>query len=615
MNDDAVLQNISKLEDLEKELWLLFGNEINDQDREKIMLVEDQKERVLELWNYIRIHELDSKVLGKEVKPDDIQTVVQNYLRDKKDKTPIKSDIIKRLGLYIRTKNPILELPEMVDALLVFGLSKDQAYDYVINEFGKEMGIDKAVIPKYYEAVNTINTFAKTGKIETILSKEVLDILKSRAIPALIVVKKLGGSVEEQKMAFEAVAATAASSDVAYQRIISFPYETLSQLDEPSVQQQFLKHSDPNSLFTSVLNYGKGKVADKVLGEVRDTAVKKFLATKIGTQIATKFAAAAAGTAVAPVVGTLIGFIAGIILPKIQDGISWTKRNFKKVAIGTAVTLGFVGGGVTWAVGSFVISYGVLNASKVLGTVGSGASFVFNLLPELVATEIVWPLVAIIIAVPIVIALILFIITNSALVVPFSQSEYFGSLFEDDGLVNRSSCPIIMTSSAAGSYNPTNQKGHGSNEYWSAVYPNDESERCKFAIPSKSGCYAPTVGSVNVCYGKNLKQCDTYGFAMDISSAPPYNVSLPQIDGKDVLWNSNDNEYDEGVVGWTYSYTDSTGKYSIMLKHVNRGMVKGNNLPSGTKLGSLYNQDQTHLHLEVQVDGRYVRPENYFCNK
>ena len=79
----------------------------------------------------------------------------------------------------------------------------------------------------------------------------------------------------------------------------------------------------------------------------------------------------------------------------------------------------------------------------------------------------------------------------------------------------------------------------------------------------------------------------------------------------------NDDEYDEGVVGWTYSYTDSTGKYSIMLKHVNRGMVKGTNLTSGTKLGSLYNQGgtQTHLHLEVQVDGRYVRPENYFCNK
>ena len=75
-------------------------------------------------------------------------------------------------------------------------------------------------------------------------------------------------------------------------------------------------------------------------------------------------------------------------------------------------------------------------------------------------------------------------------------------------------------------------------------------------------------------------------------------------------------EYEDSGVGWTYGYTDESGKYSILLKHVNRGMTKENNLMSGTKLGSLYNQGtSTHLHLEVQVDGRYVRPENYFCNK
>lgn len=447
MNDDTILQNIDRLDDLEKELWLLFGNEINDKDRERIETIEDQKDRVLDLWNYIRINQLDDKVFGKEVKPDDIRTVVQNYLRDKKDKSPIKVEITKRLGLYIRTKNPILELPEMVDALLIFGLSKNQAYDYVIEEFGKEMGIDKTIIPKYYEAVNTINTFAKTGKIDVVLSKEVLDIFKLRAIPALVVVKKLGANIEEQKAAFEAVAASVASSDLAYQRIISFPYETLDQLDDPSIQQQFLKHSDPNSLFASVFKYGTNKAGDKVLSPIRDAAVKKFLATEIGKKLVSETAKttaikvvggvalketviaalAAIGIAAPPAwVVSAIVFIGSFLVEPIKKVFLKLKDGGKRIVLVSAAAIG----------GAFTFSLGGI--SNTLTSISTG-------LVELVTTEIVTPLIVIIITVPIVIALILFIITNSALVVPYNDSVFNAGFISGSGNSRCGDKPISVS--------------------------------------------------------------------------------------------------------------------------------------------------------------------------
>lgn len=586
-----------------------------------ILDIPDLEDRLHAIEKYIQ-ENLDVKLVSRE-------ELIKNYLENKKPEEVSEEsfakqrlEFIKRL-LKFKTNSPILELPDSVDKLIALGLTENQAYDLMIEMFSKELGIERAILPKYYEAVQTINRYTKDKKLEIVLGKDVLEALKIRAVV-------LRATWTEKAEVFEPVATTFTNSEEVWRESISFDYKKFYTGGEMSVQEMF-----DNPLFSVVSDYGKDKLKTVAWNKFAGTKIGQTVIEKLGINAATKTAvaattattttaattagAAAAGaaavTAVTPIIGTLIGFVAGIILPKIQDGLSWTKRNFKKVAIGTAVTLGFVGGGVSWAVGSFVISYGVLNASKVLGTVGSGASFVLNLLQELVATEIVWPIVAIIIATPIVIALILFIITNSALVVPFSQSEYFGSLFENDGLTNKSSCPIIMTSSAAGSYNPITQKGHGSNEYWHALY-SDESSMCKYSIPATSGCRAPTVGQDNVCYKKGLTQCDFYGFAMDVSSSSSNNVSLPQIDGKDVKWNFSGVEYEDSGVGWTYGYTDESGKYSILLKHVNRGMTKENNLMSGTKLGSLYNQGtSTHLHLEVQVDGRYVRPENYFCNK
>lgn len=569
-----------------------------------------------------RLHAIEKFIQENlEIKLTSREEIVKTYLENKRPEevspeqfAKQRLEFIKRL-LKFKTQSPILELPEMVDKLTALGINQDQAYDLMVEIYGKELGIERTVLPKYYEACKTIDTFVKNKKLDIKISDEVLKILKTRALPAVVAVRQIAAKVSEQKLTFEAAAAAFSSSDEVYKFITQFSAENFTP--DQSVQEMFLRHSpgsQANAIFSSIFNYGK----DKFVGKVKDAAIRKFIVSEVGKKIATQLgikitvatvaAPETAGLSLALVVASFVQDIA-------KNALSWVKRNFKKVAIGTTVTLGFIGGGISWAVGSFVVSYGILNASKVLGTISTGASFVFNLLPELVATEIVWPIVVIIISVPIVIALILFIITNSALVVPFSGSEYYGDLFENDGLTNKSSCPIIMTSSAAGSYNPITQKGHGSNEYWHSLY-SDESSMCKYSIPATSGCQAPKVGQDNVCYKKGLTQCDFYGFAMDISSSTSNNISLPQIDGKDVKWNFNNVEYEDSGVGWTYGYTDETGKYSILLKHVNKGMLKGNNLVSGTKLGFLYNQgNNTHLHLEVQVDGRYVRPENYFCNK
>ena len=145
---------------------------------------------------------------------------------------------------------------------------------------------------------------------------------------------------------------------------------------------------------------------------------------------------AAAGTAVAPVVGTIIGAVIGFVVANLPKIWKWAKRTatdiFKFLAgmsiiiggslvgLGAAaitgivsLPLGLLGGGLAGA--GIKSAGGITGALTKLGNAITSAS---TAAVGLVATEIATPLLVIALSIPVGIALILFIINSSALVVP-----------------------------------------------------------------------------------------------------------------------------------------------------------------------------------------------------
>lgn len=162
------------------------------------------------------------------------------------------------------------------------------------------------------------------------------------------------------------------------------------------------------------------------------------------------------------------------------------------------------------------------------------------------------------------------------------------------------SCPLIgghvATPNLNYSYNGSNNTGHGSNAYWQAMGLNHT-----YSLPQSSGCKYPG-------------DCSYYGYAYDVFPATSTEVFAPTVLGKDTKWNcSYAFSNGGGSAGYTYHCLSSDGNYLLVLTHVNKNFKSGT-VNSGERIGSLYNQgSNTHLHLEFQANGRYVKPETYFC--
>lgn len=160
------------------------------------------------------------------------------------------------------------------------------------------------------------------------------------------------------------------------------------------------------------------------------------------------------------------------------------------------------------------------------------------------------------------------------------------------------SCPVIGGRTSVGSYNASSNTGHGSNSYWRAM----GGTAYRYPLPQVSSCNNP--GS-----------CPYYGYAQDISSRSSSDVVAPTILGENLTWKYNGVTFANGggTAGRSYGYTDTTGKYTILLTHVQNANTSGV-IKSGQKIAKLYPQaGNTHLHLEMQINGAYVKPENYFC--
>jgi hypothetical protein len=183
------------------------------------------------------------------------------------------------------------------------------------------------------------------------------------------------------------------------------------------------------------------------------------LAGGVGTAAETTAITTAAGTATSaivgqvaipiPLVGAAIGFIAGLVGPKV---VGWVKDNASKIAkfafagVGAAAGLILGGAGSTGAIGGGLIGtglgYGVgslltggipavqSSISSFASGAGAAAGFVWTTFMAGVGT----PILVTLLAFPVVVALILFIINSGAYVVPP------GSLFEKAGGATPEDC-------------------------------------------------------------------------------------------------------------------------------------------------------------------------------
>ncbi len=344
------------------------------------------------------------------------------------------------------------------------------------------------------------------------------------------------------------------------------------------------------------------------------------VATRAATQTAVSAAGAEAGAAVGsgvlPILGTIIGAVVGFVLGAVVGNWSKVKHDAQEGLLATfALGATLFHSTATFTIGAF---------TAILAAIGS------------VAVASVGAIVVIALATPIVIAFFLYIITNSAYIVPPSSMVFVpgGGGGGGGGFENRSSCPLADGYIGTFSYNPASETGHGSNQYWNV--PNtvcNTTNACFLNIPANGNSKGPIGSSAaaNCCY--QLFNCSNpsspgctpfYGYAIDIYSragSAAYNpVYFPLINGKITTWN-----YTGGVAmppnrGKAYLYTttdpDTGTRYDVVFMHLIALASPPSGLQSGQSWAQVYPATifRPHVHLELQINGVYVKPEGYFCS-
>ncbi len=167
-------------------------------------------------------------------------------------------------------------------------------------------------------------------------------------------------------------------------------------------------------------------------------------------------------------------------------------------------------------------------------------------------------------------------------------------------------CPIPNGRITWWSYQPGDENGtrHGNNRYWGSV-------SCRsWPLPQSTGCYGPSdpAASANKCF-KETSRCSYYGYAIDVVGSN--SVYAPMMGGQQTTWNCSFG-FSNGGGSAGYTYICSSGQYRLILTHM-KNNAKTGTINSGEKIGELYPMTNAHLHIELAINGQYVKPENYLC--
>ncbi|MDO8551449.1 MAG: hypothetical protein Q7S03_02105 [bacterium] len=159
-----------------------------------------------------------------------------------------------------------------------------------------------------------------------------------------------------------------------------------------------------------------------------------------------------------------------------------------------------------------------------------------------------------------------------------------------------SSCPVIGGRITCASLGDTAYScQHGSTQYWADL---------------GLSCTAYPIGG---CY---CNQCAGYGFAIDVAAPAGTPVYLPSIYGKTLNWSYVEGSEYNSSRGWGYGRhyiaRDGVDTYYLMFAHLNGGEGRVTNAPSGSQIGTIFDMDGPHTHIELQINSAYKRPE-FLC--
>lgn len=241
----------------------------------------------------------------------------------------------------------------------------------------------------------------------------------------------------------------------AYSWLESQSYEFVYAGSQPSVQAYYGSRSGSpliRNMFNQFFNLATGPTQDKITQAVS----QKFLSSSVGQSISTALGfgvktAATAGTEAA-VVGTEVTVAAaagtgiGATITSILAGLGIADPEPITKVILAALTVIAIFGKKIWewvkkfikgffeAAGATVAGVfgltgaGVASVGGVFAAIGSGVSSAFAALGSLVIVQIATPIIVILASIPIVIVLILFIINNSAYIVPQAVGTITGGV-------------------------------------------------------------------------------------------------------------------------------------------------------------------------------------------
>ncbi|MEK7112396.1 MAG: hypothetical protein AAB875_03640 [Patescibacteria group bacterium] len=189
-----------------------------------------------------------------------------------------------------------------------------------------------------------------------------------------------------------------------------------------------------------------GKASSKFLKKATAKA-----AAKVAAGVAAKLGVRAAAVAIGAPGGPL-GVVAGFLASFVPDALSWLKRNFRKVAMAFGALVfgvGFVLQSGVLMVGGAAMGFGGLVAQAggvgpALSTAAGVSSSVISGITSLAITSIATPLIVALISIPVLVAIILFIINSGAYLVPPKVPAFTGILESPYIAVEKNATPDCL---------------------------------------------------------------------------------------------------------------------------------------------------------------------------
>ncbi len=216
---------------------------------------------------------------------------------------------------------------------------------------------------------------------------------------------------------------------------------------QPNFSPDSQLSKDQSGWFNYLIGFGKNKIQDKI----SSAAWEKFAASEIGKKVLTSLGTKAATTAATVGAETAAGAALApetlglsLLIPLAIEAVKnlWSKAKVIIKEYLPAIVLGLTGliGGIVGGLGFMGASAlgltGIATGAAIQGSGGVGGALTkagnavtsaSSALVGLVATEIATPIIIIGLSIPVAIALILFIINSSALVVPPNNLTASGS--------------------------------------------------------------------------------------------------------------------------------------------------------------------------------------------